>query len=210
MISNYLLISLSKMQLRSGRYILSNTVDTKTSSINTPPPVPIYKPTPSDVVSSYKPASPSEPIVRYIFTLLDKYNNLTKNNDAKHIQLCANIPTNNLKEQYIRNLENIWMIENARIRTEMVSILNENFDVISAVLPPFMLYGIVMDTRYIHDNFNAYKNEFHIITSNYHTQYSVTDVDRIINILLDEIDEFDNKFTQFIVGSYAQSHLYTF
>lgn len=203
------------MQLRSGRSVIAPCNSSAPPAIPPVlpavlPPVPVYKPTPSDMVSSYKPLTSSEHIVRYIFTLLDKYNTLTKDNDTKYMQLCANIPNDHVKENRIKNIETLWIIENVRIRTEMVSIMNENFDIISSVLPPFMLYGIVTDARYIHDKFNEYKTMFPTIASKYGSDYTVADIDRVINILLDEIDNFDDKFTEFIVSSYAQSRLYTF
>lgn len=196
-----LLVSVFKMQLRSGRSLNAHPVNAH--------PVPVYKPNPSDIVSSYKPLSSSEHIVRYIFTLLDKYNNILKDNNTKYRQSCDNVPIDN-RENVIKNLEHMVIVENARIRTEMISIINENFDIISHTLPPFMLYGMVMDARHDYDIFNAYKCEFANITWQYDINGNTKDTTRTLNVFLDEIDKLDEKFTAFIVGSYAQSHLYTF
>lgn len=199
------------MQLRSGRSVnmcvkvLAPIPVSAPSPL--PTPVPIYKPTPRDLVSSYKPISPDEHIVRYIFTLLDKYHNLVKENLDIYEKLCADSACS---EDYLKNAEYSTIIENSRIRTEMLSIVNENFDIISATLPPFMLYGMVIDVRVMYDKLSIYKNEISDTAAKQNMNVSVEEFNRALDIFLEEIDKFDEQFTEFIVGSYAQSHIYTF
>jgi hypothetical protein len=197
------------MQLRSGRYVIAPQSQKTATETNKPdnnkPATETNKPptTPLTMLANVA-------VVRSIFNLLDKYNNLIKDHEINYMKLCEILPNDSVRENRIKNLENTWILDNARIRTEMVSIVKENFDMISEVVPPFMLYGIVMDARNIYDKFNAYKHEYPMIEKHFKMKNSVDDVDRVLDILLNEIDDFDEQFTEFIVGSAAQSRLYSF
>lgn len=185
------------MQLRSGRHLAAPPLYTDCNNLE----LVITEPT-FDAKAS----------VRSLFALLNKYNLLCKENDMKYKELCLSVPKNDYREweTIVKNLEHNCIMEKVRLRTEMVSMLNDYFDIISQVVPHMMLYGLVVDARDVYNKYNEYRNTYLKNWVNYEINQSVYDVKRIIDILLDDIDVFDNKFTEFMIRSTTEENKYLY
>lgn len=195
-----------KMQLRSGRKIVKRSAEVQKNKLaEVPPPIPAAN------LSKKNPRTASP--IHDVFRLLDNYNNILIALEAKYTNLEKNFRGSQcteikLIEDTLFRLDHECTMEAARIYAEMFNVKNEYFDVISEGVHPFMLIGMVFKNGEIYDTFNNYKHTYLQKATKHNIKDELANVERTIDILLNEIDIFDNKYSDYISNRDILHRLY--